>query len=157
MFARRVKREEREAFAMPFWEQVNKIAFLQQLADTPPYYLSDTGSGDAFHQHRLRVGKSQRPPRFDRNGLLCVAEFPVERSSRVRIEKLQAAMSDEIRRMFGPTMARDIFRRCHGEDRRLDQLARDQRRETRLPESDGKVDPVRHEIAEMLCRHELDR
>ena len=48
---------------MPFGEQVNQIASLEHLADTPPYYLSDTGSGDAFRQHRLRVGKGQRPPR----------------------------------------------------------------------------------------------
>ena len=120
MFAGRVKREEREAFAMPFGEQVNKIASLQKLADTPPYYLSDTGSGDAFRQHRFRVGKGQWTARFNRNRLLGVDEIPVERSSSVRIEKLQAAMADEIRRMFGPAMPRDIFRRCYGEDRRLD-------------------------------------
>jgi hypothetical protein len=54
-----MKCEEREAFAMPFGEQVNEIASPEYLADTPSYDLSDAGSSDAFRQHRFRIGKGQ--------------------------------------------------------------------------------------------------
>ena len=42
MLARRVKGEQREAFAMPVREQVDQIAALQQLAGAPPYDLRGT-------------------------------------------------------------------------------------------------------------------
>ena len=57
---------------------------------------------------------------------------PVERSSCIGIEKLQAAMAGEIRRMLGFAVSIEIARRSQSEDRRLDQLARNERREARL-------------------------
>src|SRR5580698_6273508 len=59
--------------------------------------------------------------------------------------------------MLRPAVSLEISRRSQSKDRRLDQLPRDERRAARLPEADGKVDAFRHQIADMLARHELDR
>ena len=59
--------------------------------------------------------------------------------------------------MLGSAISFEIARRGHGEDRRLDQLARDEAREARLAEADGEVDAFRHQIADMFAGHELDR
>lgn len=66
-------------------------------------------------------------------------------------------MAGEIGGMLGFAILLEIARRSQGEDRRLDQLARDERREARLPEADGEVDTCGHQIADAFTRHELDR
>ncbi len=45
-------------------------------------------------------------------------------------------------------MALETARDGHSEDRRLDQLACDKARLTRLTEADGKINAFRHQVAE---------
>src|SRR5277367_3767862 len=72
------------------------------------------------------------------------------------IDELQTAVGGEIRGVRRFAVPFEIARRGQGQDRRLDQLARDERREAGLAESDGEVDAVGNQIADMLARHELD-
>src|ERR1700684_1241053 len=66
-------------------------------------------------------------------------------------------MAGELRGMLGFAVSLEITRRSQSEDWRLDQLARDERREARVPEADGEVDAFRYQIADMFAGHELDR
>src|ERR1700722_12278149 len=149
--------EQREAFAVPMRKKIDQRAARQPFLDAPTDDLGDAGAGDAFFQHGLGIGEGQRAAGLNPDDLLAADKLPIERPSRIGIEKLQAAMAGDIRGMPGFAVSLEIARRSQSEDRRRDQLARDQRREARLPEADGEIDAFRYQIADMLAGHELDR
>ena len=51
MLARWVECEERKALAVPVWEQVDQLAFLQEIADAPADDLGDGGPSGTLRQH----------------------------------------------------------------------------------------------------------
>src|SRR5580704_14553917 len=148
--------EQREALAVPTRKKIDQRTTRQQFFDTPADDLGDAGAGDAFFQHGFGIAEGQRAAGRNLDDLLVADELPIERPPCIGIEKLQAAMAGEIRGMLGLAVSLEITRRSQGEDRRVDQLARDQRREARLPEADGEVDAFRYQIADMFAGHELD-
>src|ERR1700678_2934447 len=137
MLARWREGEQREALAMPIRKQIDQHSARQQFFETPTDDLGDAGGGDALFQHRLGSGASQGAAGRNLDRLLFTDEFPVERPTCIRIEKLQASMAGEIRGTLRFAVSFDIARRSYGEDRSLDQLARDERRETGLSKGGG--------------------
>src|SRR5271154_4564492 len=72
------------------------------------------------------------------------------------IDELQTAVGPEVRRVRRFAVPFEIARRGDSQDWRLDQLARDERRETGLAETDGAIDAFRDQIADTLACHDLD-
>src|ERR1700733_877638 len=66
----------------------------QPLSHAPADPLSDAGARYALLDHRLRVGKGERPAGLNLDRLLATNELPVERPPGMRIDKLQEAMVD---------------------------------------------------------------
>jgi hypothetical protein len=118
-----VEGEERKAPTMPVRKKVDQRAARQPLSHAPADQLSDAGARYALLDHRLGVGKGERPAGRNLDRLLATNELPVERPPGMGIDKLQAAMVDEVRGMGGPAISLEIARRRNGEDWRLDQLA----------------------------------
>ena len=157
MLARWMESEKREALTMPVRKEINQRSSRQRLPNAPADHLSNTGSREAFIEHRLRVGERQRSCRRNIDGLASPDEFPFERLPGIGVKKLQASMSDKVPGMLWMAVALQVARRGHSQDRRFYQFARNQSGKTRLAEPDCKIDPLGNKIADMLSGYELDR
>src|SRR5271168_126000 len=56
MLARWMKGVERKTLVVPIREQIDQLAFFQEIADAPADDLSDASTCDTLCQHRLRIG-----------------------------------------------------------------------------------------------------
>jgi hypothetical protein len=120
---RRVRGEQREAFAVPVREKVDQLAGRQETLDTPADDLGDTRAGGAFLKHRFGIGEGERATRQHFDRLPASHELPLERPARIGIKKLQAAMPGEFARVRGLAMTFEIAGRGHGQDRCFDEVA----------------------------------
>src|ERR1700679_3263283 len=112
--------EQREALAVPIRKQIDQRSARQQFLEPQTEDPGGAGAGGAFFRHRLGSGESPRAAGRNLDRLLFTDEFPVERPSCIRIEKLQASMAGEIRGTPRFAVSFEIARRSYGEDRSLD-------------------------------------
>lgn len=158
VFARGVKGEEREALAVPAWEEVDQDTLGQKVAnDAPANELGNAGARDALLEHRLGVCEGERSCRRHIGGFLAPNELPIEGSLGIRVQKLQAPVTGEIAGVFGSTESTDVTRRGQGQDRGINEFSHDQARATRRPEANRQVSALRHEVPDVLAGHELHR
>ena len=136
MLARWMESEERKALAVPVREQVDQGASRQHWPHAPADDLSDARSGEALFAASISGSVKVSGPLVG-TSIDSSPRMNSQSNGRpgVEIEKLQTAMAGEIRGVRRPAVPLEIARRSHGQDRRLDQFARNKRREMRTGRS----------------------
>ena len=154
----RVERVEREAVAVPVRKKLDQGPLPYEVLHADRLHPGDPHACQAGAEHRAELGHHEAACRPHLNDLVALPKPPfLDRLARQGIPDLDAGVIDEVGRRFRPIVRLHIGRRRNRDRARLDEFPGDQRGLRRRPEPHGDVEPLAHQIAQLISGDQLER